>query len=85
MTGSTKSGAASTRRGNPGLRFAPSGLRERAMTLRMVACESFLAQSHRDAPSLGSVGCDLPSKINTESQSLFHALLFCYIRSILLT
>jgi len=55
------------------------------MTLRMVACESFLAQSHRDAPSLGSVGCDLPSKINTESQSLFHALLFCYIRSILLT
>jgi hypothetical protein len=85
MTGSTKSKAALTPPGNPGLRSAPSGLRQRAMTLRMVACESFFAQSHRDTPSLGSVGCDLPSKINTESQSLFHALLFCYIRRILLT
>ena len=56
-----------------------------AMTPRIVACESFLAKTHRDEPPLGSVGRDLPSKINTESQSLFHALLFCYIRGIPLT
>jgi hypothetical protein len=44
--------------------------------------ESFFPKTHRDKLPLGFGGGDLPSKINTKSQSLFHALLFCYIRGI---
>jgi hypothetical protein len=57
------------------------------MTIRVVERRANLypGETHRDEPPLAWCDVILASKINAESQSLFHALLFCYIRGIPLT
>jgi len=44
-----------------------------AMTIRMVACESFLAKTHRNEAPAGWRDVNYPSENNTKSQSLFRA------------